>query len=459
MKNVSGIVDSIMNGNNIDHIADSILRGFDKRASYEEDQIVPEGISSSTYNKSSDRDRSFELEANIPYQNGLFSVSRTYAGLISPMAKYVMAKILNDNPPRMATAADLSGRIDFLDIPTDFDKTALGINKAAAIYDDIIITAIEHYGDMIITARGKDRKIAKDWMDNFEHQLKTANQFVGKCLFFDSGNLRFKEVPDTQWEDVVISAKLQKDIRMNTLSFLADKSLHAAGVMSRKIIMHGPPGTGKTSVVKSVFRELQDSKEKVSRIFVTPESFKYSSVGDLFDVLNYLGPTVLAFEDIDTSTGSKRVEASASENRFLGDLLTNLDGMRVNNNPLVVLATTNRMELMDEALANRPGRFDRKVPIGLPTEEHLKIMYSKFLGSTVDDELVRMSNNFTGSHVRETVNTARILASESKRLAKDCMHEACGIIRDNFFPVAGNKESSKMQVKAAIQSRLMIKHG
>ena len=169
----------------------------------------------------------------------------------------------------------------------------------------------------------------------------------------------------------------------------------------------------------------------------------------LFDVLGYLGPSICAFEDMDMVGVGRNVIAAGSS--LLGDLLTNLDGMRHCEYPLVIMATTNKLDMMDEALC-RPGRFDRKVNIGLPDEAHLRRIYSNLVNEEVDDSVMKLSSGFTGSHVNEVVNTAKILAASEGKTLVDCLGEACEIVRDNFFPEQGN-----MQVKAAIQARMIKK--
>jgi len=89
--------------------------------------------------------------------------------------------------------------------------------------------------------------------------------------------------------------------------------------------------------------------------------FHKYSLGHLFDTLQYLGSTVLAFEDIDMVGTSRDIHIGSN---LLGDLLTNLDGMRSYSDPLVVMASTNKISMLDDALANRPCRFDRKIEIG-----------------------------------------------------------------------------------------------
>jgi len=405
-----------------------------------------------TCNKGIKKTASISKKAfSIKSIHGLTSVPRTFSNLLVPMAQYVLTKYIKENPPKIASNIAFDKKIGLVDVQTDVYKTEAAIQGMTAIYEDKIITSYQNYDNFIVTAYAMTREAAKQWQDEFEHKLTTQNQFRGKCLYAEAGDIIFKEIPTTNWDDVILEDKVKKDIRLNTVSFLGDVKLASTGVTKRGLVMYGPPGTGKTSVVKAVFKELEG--KNVSRIYVTAESFKRMAVGNLFDMLAYLGPTVMAFEDIDLVSGSRDIHTSSSG--MLGDLLTNLDGMRKNKDALVVMASTNKIEMLDGALADRPGRFDRRIKIGLPSSDNLRKMYFNLVGNEVNDELIKMSNNFTGSHVVETVNTARILAASEQRKTVDCLKDACTIIRENFFPgqttdeikVAALKKISKIAKK------------
>ncbi len=141
---------------------------------------------------------------------------------------------------------------------------------------------------------------------------------------------------------------------------------------------------------------------------------------------------------------------------LIGDLLTDLDGMRMYNEPVVILASTNRVDMLEGALSDRPGRFDRKIELGLPTPEHLGILYNKFSGLDVSGEVIDNSEGFTGAHVVEAINTARILSAHEDKELIDCIPEAVNIIRENFFagqPVNAIKaEANKVLVTLGVQN-------
>lgn len=379
---------------------------------------------------------------------GLTPVSRTYDGLLVPIAKYTLTNLVKEQVPRIATSLDFSKKPVIDDLQIDIKSTALAVENITAVYDNKVITAFMQYGSFHVNCFAQTREEAKQWIDRFENDMVKKNQYRGKCLYAEKQSIMFTEVPKVSWEDVILSEKIKKDIKLNSVDFLGNEKYASSGVYKRGMVMYGPPGTGKTSVVKAIFNELEG--KKVSRIYVTAESFRQMTVSNLFEFLSYLGPSVLAFEDIDLISGSRDIHMASN---LLGDLLTNLDGMRKFGDPLVVIASTNKIDMLDNALSARPGRFDRRIEIGLPGAEHLKAMYFKHLGKDVTSEITDLSKNFTGSHVVETCNTARILAMNEGKDPIECLKEACEIIRDNFFP-----GQNTIEIKAAIQS-YMIKKG
>jgi SpoVK/Ycf46/Vps4 family AAA+-type ATPase len=379
--------------------------------------------------------------------HGLNPVSRSYDGLLVPIAKYTLTNLLKEQQPKIVTATDFGKKSVVDDLQVDVYETMPALENVTAIYDNMIVTAFMQYGSFIVNCYTASREASKVWIDRFENDMVRKNQYRGKCLYAEKESMFFKDVPKVSWDDVILSEKTKKDIRLNTSEFLGNKKFAMAGVNKRGIVMYGPPGTGKTSVVKAVFNDLD--KKDVSRIYVTAESFRYMPVSKIFELLAYLGPTVLAFEDIDFISGNRD---NLTGSNHLGDLLTNLDGMRKFGDPLVVIASTNKIELMDSALSSRPCRFDRRVEIGLPGPENLKAMYLKHLGKNVDDNIIVLSKDFTGSHVVEAVNTAKILAANEDKETIDCLKEACQIIRDNFFP-----GQTQVEIQSKIRNALIKK--
>jgi SpoVK/Ycf46/Vps4 family AAA+-type ATPase len=363
---------------------------------------------------------------------GLFSTSLTYSGLLNPICKYAITKQLQaeSSKPLFLTGGKFSdGPID-QEIQTDVNKTETVFSNLTAIYGDKIIKCYEEYGDFTVACYSKNKKASKDYINNLRDKMVTDNQYRGKFVFFSSASgITYRENPEVEWENVILDPDHKKEIMLNTASFLTNEKYRKMGLNQRGLILHGPPGTGKTMVVKSLFSSL-DNKE-ITRVYASADSFPYAdSMTDLFDFLKFTGKSILAFEDMDLISPDR----NANQGRqILGSLLNNLDGLRKKNEPLVVVGTTNDLGIMDEALANRPSRFDRKINIGLPAEQEIRKFYHSFTGVDVSDEIVAMSKGFAGAHIKEVVNTAKLLSVDSETEINDNLNTACSIIKNNFF--------------------------
>lgn len=378
---------------------------------------------------------------------GLSQVTRSYEGLLVPIAIYTLTNTIKQQAPKIATSLDFGGKPALDDLQVDVYDTTIAIQSICAIYEDKIVTAFPKYDSFIVNCFAENRDEAKVWMDQFEKDMRLKNQYRGKCLYAEKNTMFFKDVPKVSWDDVILDEKVKNDIKLNTSDFLSNPKFTLVGVNKRGLIMFGPPGTGKTSIAKAVFSDLEG--KDVSRVYVTAESFKYMQVNNLFSFLDYLGPTVLVFEDVDFMSGNRDNFTSSNQ---LGDLLTNLDGMRKFGDPLVIIASTNKIEMLDGALSSRPCRFDRRIEVGLPSPENLKAMYFKHLNSDVGDDILILSKDFTGSHVVETVNTAKILAANEGKQPIECLKEACEIIRENFFP-----GQTTVEIKSGIKNHFAKK--
>jgi len=135
------------------------------------------------------------------------------------------------------------------------------------------------------------------------------------------------------------------------------------------ILFYGEPGTGKTLIAKAIANETNahfipiSGPELLSKWYGETES----NLRDIFEEARELQPSIVFFDEIDSMTQTRSdAEGSHVDSRIVNQLLTLMDGMESYDN-VTVLASTNRPELLDEALL-RPGRFDYKIEIKLPDE-------------------------------------------------------------------------------------------
>ena len=220
------------------------------------------------------------------------------------------------------------------------------------------------------------------------------------------------------------------------------------------VLLVGPPGTGKTLLAKAVAGEagvqfLSISGSDFVELYVGVGA---SRVRDLFDQAKKVAPAIIFIDEIDAvgrQRGSGLGGGHDEREQTLNQLLVEMDGFG-NNEGVIVMAATNRADILDNALL-RPGRFDRQVYVGLPDikgrEAILKIhARGKPLAGEVDlKSIAKGTPGFSGADLENLMNEAALLAVRRKHrfITMDDCDEA--ILKVEMGP---EKKSRKMSEKA-----------
>ena len=237
--------------------------------------------------------------------------------------------------------------------------------------------------------------------------------------------------------DDVAGADEEKEELKEVVDFLKDpqKFTQIGARIPHGILLVGPPGTGKTLLARAVAGEAD-----VQFLSISGSDFveMYVGVGasrvrDLFDQAKKVAPAIIFIDEID-AVGRKRGSGLGGghdeKEQTLNQLLVEMDGFSKNEG-VIVLAATNRPDILDPALL-RPGRFDRQIHVGRPDvkgrEEILKVhARGKRLDDSVNLKVIaRATAGFTGADLSNLLNEAAILAARENRpvLNMDDLNEA-----------------------------------
>ena len=251
----------------------------------------------------------------------------------------------------------------------------------------------------------------------------------------------FVEVPDTTWEDVggleETKERLRETIQwpLEYPQVFEQMDMQAA----KGVLLFGPPGTGKTLLAKAVANEAQSNFISVKGPELLNKYVGESEKGvrEVFEKARSNAPTVVFFDEIDSIAGERGQGMSDSGvgERVVSQLLTELDGIE-NLEDVVVIATTNRPDLIDSALL-RPGRLDRHVHVPVPDEEARRKIFEvhtgdKPLADDVDlDALAAETEGYVGADIEALCREASMAASREfiNSVSPEDVDESVGNVR------------------------------
>ena len=323
-------------------------------------------------------------------------------------------------------------------------------------YDDLNDLVVEQYAKGIITQYDYPAAPGTNWLQVLLPYVLAVMAFIllmnlmtrmnggagggvnDKMAHF--GEARVSSIPEgdkkVTFQDVA-GADEEKEELQEIVEFLRDpdKYLKLGAHIPKGVLLVGPPGTGKTLLAKAVAGEagvkfLSISGSDFVEMYVGVGA---SRVRDLFVQAKKDAPAIVFIDEIDAvgrQRGSGLGGGHDEREQTLNQLLVEMDGFG-SNEGVVVLAATNRVDILDPALL-RPGRFDRQVYVGLPDikgrEQILKIhARNKPLAEDVDlGQVAKGTPGFTGADLENLLNEAALLTGRQDKAAIDkaCIDEA-----------------------------------
>ena len=250
----------------------------------------------------------------------------------------------------------------------------------------------------------------------------TMDDFLSVIKEIEPSALRevFVEVPDVKWEDIGGLKDIKQELQEAVEWPLKYHGLfvHSDATPPKGILLYGPPGTGKTLMAKAAAHESEANFISIKGPELLSKWVGESEKGvrEVFRKARQAAPCIVFFDEIDAiapTRGSLGSDSHVTE-RVISQLLTELDGLEVLSN-VIIIAATNRPDIIDAALL-RPGRFDRLLYVPPPDKEAriqiLKIHTSKKpLAEDVKiDVLANQTEGYTGADIAALASAAVMLA-------------------------------------------------
>ncbi|WP_010542733.1 CDC48 family AAA ATPase [Sphingomonas elodea] len=225
------------------------------------------------------------------------------------------------------------------------------------------------------------------------------------------------------------------------------------------VILHGPPGTGKTRLARAVANESDASFHLINGPEIMGSAYGESEqrLRQVFEEASKNAPSIVFIDEIDSIAPKRGQVTGEAEKRLVAQLLTLMDGLEARAN-IVVIAATNRPEAIDEAL-RRPGRFDREIVVGVPDDRgRREILGIHTRGMPLADdvdlpELARTTYGFVGADLAALTREAAIeavrrimprLNLEEGTIPADVL-DTLSVTRDDFLEALKRVQPSAMR--------------
>ncbi len=234
----------------------------------------------------------------------------------------------------------------------------------------------------------------------------------GEDMFGDDGAvLSFHERPTMTSDQLILQPEVLEVIERQVLGVARNRQrlLAARQHLKRGLLLYGPPGVGKTHTIRYLVGRLTG----VTVIELTGDAL--SMIGTACSVARALQPAMVVVEDVDLIAENRGRHSGAHP--LLFELLNEMDGL-AEDADVVFLLTTNRADLLEPALASRPGRVDQAVALELPDREARRRLFALYQGALdVDgtrlDTVLDRTEGVTASFVKELLRRAALVAAEA----------------------------------------------
>jgi hypothetical protein len=315
-------------------------------------------------------------------------------------------------PPLRLTAPAL------VDLPNGPGSTLACLQQAALLVSDtdgryvlLVSGPSEHNPSLDVEIAGLSVAAAQAVHARLAELRRKLNVYRGHVLevgFSGMGGitLEFGDIPLTAREDVVLPEAVLGRVERHALGVAAhrDALLKAGQHLKRGLLLYGPPGTGKTHTTRYLIGQMTG----YTRFLLTGRALH--AIGSAAELARDLQPAVIVLEDVDLVAEDRSFGPGSSPVLF--DLLDAMDGAAADADLLFVL-TTNRADLLEPALAARPGRVDVAIEIDLPgaeARERLLALYGRSvplrLSQPETREIVERTDGVTASFLKELLRRA-----------------------------------------------------
>jgi len=298
-----------------------------------------------------------------------------------------------------------------------------------------------------IVGPGEDRTRAF-----FEAVCRWGSEVHGEVLVFSDGRWSkseelFDSIQSTSLDNLVLPSALKDEVRENVQGFFGAQATYARYGLpwKRGLLFLGPPGNGKTHMIKGLANELEVPCLYV-RNFTSRYGTPHLNIDTCFAKARDLAPCLLILEDLDSLVDDENRSAFLNE----------MDGF-YSNRGILTLATTNHPERLDPAILDRPSRFDRKFTFELPAEKERRRYLARQndglepalrMDDAAIDEAARRTEGFSYAYLKELVLSSMMawIREDGKQAMDEVLPAQIGSLASQMRTEAERPPASRRKV-------------
>jgi hypothetical protein len=317
------------------------------------------------------------------------------------------------------------GPVEYVDVALPGDRHLACLKHAlilARIEDQplaLLLTVDPHRfrgSPIIVEVMAAARERAEQFLRQLARRTHHGKAYRGHVLSLEPDcygnlNLQFHHLPSIGRENLILPAALLDRIERHTLRFSkhGERLRAARRHLKRGILLHGPPGTGKTLTAMYLVAQMP------GRTVLLLTGAGQGTIQKACHLARLLEPATVILEDVDL-IGTQRERQTVGANAVLFELLNQMDGLSEDADILFLL-TTNRPEILEPALASRPGRIDQAIAVSPPDADcrrRLFELYGKGMRVEVSDwgRLIERTAGASGAFIREVLRKAAVFAAD-----------------------------------------------
>ncbi len=261
-----------------------------------------------------------------------------------------------------------------------------------------------------------DRELGVRFLRTFKAAMTTHNVYRGKVISLSPGQwgvqslVKFHSLPQIRRDDIVLPPGALERIERHAVGFSRhrDELVRAGRSLHRGVLLYGPPGTGKTLTIMYLATQMPD------RTVILTSGLGMGRIGSIGPIARDLAPATVVVEDVDL-IAQERGLPGIQTNPLLFELMNQMDGLADDSDVLFIL-TTNRPDILEPALAARPGRVDLVLELPIPdgaARRRLLELYAR--GLDLDrvnlDDYVEVTDGASPAYVKELLRRSALIAT------------------------------------------------